>query len=195
MLQIGILIFPEVEVMDFAGPFEVFSIADTKDQGKLCNVFLVAENLSPVKARNGLMVLPNFEYSNCPPIDILIVPGGYGAEELEIKNQTTLSWIKAKYPEVKHLASVCTGAFLLAEIGLLDFLEVTTHWMDVNTLKNNYPLLNVIENVRYTDSGKILTSGGISSGIHLSFYLLQKKFGLEVARRTAKRMEYDWSPD
>ncbi|MCW7494130.1 DJ-1/PfpI family protein [Leptospira sp. 2 VSF19] len=155
----------------------------------------MAKNLFPFQASNELMVLPNFEYSNCPRMEILIVPGGYGAEELKIRNQTIISWIKAKYSKVKHLASVCTGAFLLAEIGLLDYLEVTTHWMDVNTLKNNYPLLNVIENVRYTDSGKILTSGGISSGIHLSFYLLQKQFGLEVATRTAKRMEYDWSPE
>ncbi|MCW7458769.1 DJ-1/PfpI family protein [Leptospira bandrabouensis] len=195
MLHIGILIFPEVEVLDFAGPFEVFSIAENNDQKKLCNVFLVSENLSPVNARNGLIVLPNFEYKNCPPMDILIVPGGYGAEEIEIKNQTTLSWIKTKYLEVKHLASICTGAFLLAELGLLKGLDVTTHWMDINTLKNNYPLLNVKEKLRYTDNGKILTSGGISSGIHLSFYLLQKLFGLEVATRTAKRMEYDWSSD
>ncbi|MCW7469618.1 DJ-1/PfpI family protein [Leptospira kanakyensis] len=194
MLQIGILVFPEVEVMDFAGPFEVFSIAETKEQKKLCNVFLVAENLSPVKARNGLMVLPNFNYANCPTMDILIVPGGYGAEKIEIKNQTTLSWIKANYLIVKHLASICTGAFLLAEIGLLDGLEATTHWMDIETLKSNYPMLNVKENVRYADNGKILTSGGISSGIHLSFYILQKLFGSEVATRTAKRMEYDWSP-
>ncbi|MBM9549193.1 DJ-1/PfpI family protein [Leptospira sp. 201903074] len=195
MLQIGILIFPEVEVLDFAGPFEVFSLAETNDRNKLCQVFLVAENLSPVFARNGLMVLPNFDYSNCPPMDILIIPGGYGAEELEIKNQTTLSWIKAKHLKVKHLASICTGAFLLAEIGLLNGLEVTTHWMDIDTLKKNYPLLNVKTNIRYTDNGKILTSGGISSGIHLSFYLLQKIFGEEVAIRTAKRMEYDWIPE
>lgn len=126
MLHIGILIFPEVEVLDFAGPFEVFSIAENNDQKNLCNVFLVSENLSPVKARNGLIVLPNFEYKNCPPMDILIVPGGYGAEEIEIKNQTTLSWIKTKYLAVKHLASICTGAFLLAELGLLNGLEVAT---------------------------------------------------------------------
>ncbi|EOQ96166.1 putative cyclohexyl-isocyanide hydratase [Leptospira wolbachii serovar Codice str. CDC] len=195
MLQIGILIFPEVEVLDFAGPFEVFSLAETNDRKKICQVFLVGENLSPVSARNGLMVLPNFDYTNCPPMDILIVPGGYGAEKLEIKNQTTLSWIKAKYLKVKHLVSICTGVFLLAEIGLLDGLEVTTHWMDIDTLKKSYPSLDVKEKVRYTDNGKILTSGGISSGIHLSFYLLQKRFGLEVATRTAKRMEYDWIPE
>lgn len=195
MMQIGIIVFPEVEVMDFAGPFEVFSLAETNDRKKLCQVFLVAENLSPIPARNGLIVLPNFDYTNCPIMDILIIPGGYGAEKLEIKNQTTLSWIKAKYLKVKHLASICTGAFLLAEIGLLDGLEVTTHWMDIDTLKKNYPLLNVKTNVRHTDNGKILTSGGISSGIHLSFYLLQKIFGIEVAVRAAKRMEYDWFPE
>ncbi|TGL85082.1 DJ-1/PfpI family protein [Leptospira congkakensis] len=194
MLQIGILVFPEVEVMDFAGSFEVFSLAETNNREKLCNVFLVAEKTTPIRARNGLFVLPNFNYTNCPDMDILIVPGGYGAEELEIKNKTTLSWIKANYLKVKHLASICTGAFLLAEIGVLDGLEVTTHWMDIETLKNNYPMLNVKENVRYTDNGKILTSGGISSGIHMSFYLLQKQFGLEVALRTAKRVEYDWNP-
>lgn len=143
----------------------------------------------------NFFVLPNFDYSNCPAMDLLILPGGYGAEELEIKNQTTLSWIKSNHSNVKHLASICTEAFLLAEIGLLDGLDVTTHWMDIDTLKNNYPLLNVKTNVRYTDNGKILTSAGISSRIHLSFYLLQKLFGKEVAIRAAKRMEYDWIPE
>ncbi len=125
-------------------------------------------------------------------MDILIVPGGYGAEEIEIHNQKMLSWLKDRENGVKTVASVCTGAFLLAESGILKEHRVTTHWMDIDRLKREYPKLTVVEHVKYVDQGKILTSAGISAGIELSLYIVMKYCGIEAAKNAAKRIDYRW---
>lgn len=192
-IKVGILIFDEVEVLDFTGPFEVFSISEsTQNNMKLFDAFTVSEKNELISTRNGLQIYPKYTFNDCPDVDILIVPGGYGAEEIEIHNQKLLNWLVSMEKKVKTIASVCTGAFLLAESGILEKHQVTTHWMDVERLRNNYPKLNVIENVRYVDQGKILTSAGISAGIELSLYLVMKYCGLKTAKTTAKRMDYQW---
>jgi transcriptional regulator GlxA family with amidase domain len=189
-MNVGIFVFNEVEVMDFAGPFEVFSLARSGNV-KLFEVFTVGETTAPVSARNGLKIIPSTDFKNHPDFDVLIIPGGYGAEEIEIKNQTALSWILAQQKKVSILASVCTGAFLLAECGLLNNKKATTHWMDIERLEREYPSVQVIRNTKFIDEGSILTSGGISAGINMSFHIVSKLFGLDVARNTARRMEYD----
>ena len=189
---IGILIFNEVEVLDFAGPFEVFSIAMAEDkQSKLFCVKTIAETKKTISARNGLKVTPDYDFIDCPSLDILIIPGGYGAEEIEIHNHRLLSWIQQRAAYTPIVASVCTGAFLLAEAGLLNGKRATTHWMDIDRLEREYPKLSVQRNVKFVDEGSILTAGGISAGINLSFYLLNKLYSNAVAIDTAKRMEYD----
>ena len=189
---IGILLFNEVEVLDFAGPFEVFSIATAEDkQSKLFCVKTIAETKKAISARNGLKVTPDYDFIDCPSLDILIIPGGYGAEEIEIHNHRLLSWIQQRAADTPIVASVCTGAFLLAEAGLLNGKRATTHWMDIDRLEREYPKLSVQRNVKFVDEGSILTAGGISAGINLSFYLLNKLYGNAVANETAKRMEYD----
>lgn len=189
-LNLGIFIFNEVEVLDFAGPFEVFSLSK-KDNMPLFKVVTIAEKNTPVIARNGLTILPNFTFNNHPALDILIIPGGYGAEEIEIRNTNTLRWIKQQYTTVRMLASVCTGALLLAQCGLLNGKRATTHWMDIDRLANDYPQVRTVKNEKFVDEGKILTSGGISSGINMSFHIVSKLFGEEVSSVTARRMEYD----
>ena len=188
-LTVGILLFNEVEVMDFAGPFEVFSIAADKGQ-KLFDVRTVAVSTSPISARNGLKVIPDLTFADNPDFEILIVPGGYGAEEIEIRNPETIKWIREQYTKVSILASVCTGALLLAEAGILDNKAATTHWMDIDRLEQEYPKVKAIRNVRFVDEGNILTSGGISAGIDMSFHIMQKIVGKETADNTARRMEY-----
>lgn len=190
MITIGILLFNEVEVLDFAGPFEVFSIAENQRK-KIFNVITIAEKEQVLHARNGLKVHPDYHFENHPELDILIVPGGYGAEEIEIKNKNLLNWIKNQSTKVKILASVCTGALLLAENGLLDNLNATTHWMDLDRLEKEYPKVHVIRDVKYVDAGNIMTSGGISAGITLSFHIVKRLANLDIALYTAKRMEYD----
>ena len=190
MITVGILLFNEVEVLDFAGPFEVFSLAKQDDQ-KPFKVVTIADNKDYISARNGLKVIPEYRFDNCPPLNVLIVPGGYGAEEIAIKNQNLLNWIKTQSKQVQILASVCTGAILLAECGLLDGKKATTHWADFERLEKDYPKVQVIHDVKYVDENEIITSGGISAGINMSFHLVKRLTNLEVAKDTAKRMEYD----
>lgn len=157
--NIGILIFNEVEVLDIAGPFEVFSIAtypETKE--KPFTVKTVAQTKDIITARNGLKIQPEYDFNDAPLFDILIVPGGYGAEEIEIRNKKVIEWIKETSNNVSLLASVCTGAFLLAEAGLLDGKRVTTHWIDIDRLEREYPRLIMQRGVKFVDEGKVIMS-------------------------------------
>ncbi|CAO3649804.1 unnamed protein product [Cunninghamella echinulata] len=187
------LLFNEVEVLDFAGPFEVFSVTKYENSGK--NPFIVktiSETGKLITARNGLKIQPDYSiHDDTIHYDILIVPGGDGADKIEIHNTTLLNWIKAQYDKVDILASVCTGAYLLAKVGLLDDKKVTTHWMDTKILQETFPKLEVLENVKFVDQGKILTSAGISAGINLSFHIIKRLIDQNTAEATAKRMEYD----
>lgn len=190
--NVGILLFNEVEVLDFAGPFEVFSITSDPDSNqKPFSVNTVAQTTDLISTRNGLKVQPDFDFNNSPYFDLLIIPGGYGAEEIEIHNETLIKWIKNRAKDCQIIASVCTGAFLLAEAGLLNGKSVTTHWMDISKLEREYRKIKVQRGVKFVDENKIITSGGISAGINMSFYLLNKLVGEEIAITTAKRMEYD----
>jgi len=191
MIKVGILIFDEVEVLDFAGPFEVFSITTDNNEAKLFNVSIIAENNRIINARNGLKVLPDYSLQDAKEIDVLIIPGGFGAETVEFKNKVLLEWIIETNQKTIITASVCTGAIILAETKLLDNRKATTHWMDTDRLKNDYPAIQVVTNTKYVEDGKFITSGGISAGINMSLYIVGKLFGKETAVDTAKRMEYD----
>ncbi|MCM3363840.1 DJ-1/PfpI family protein [Niallia sp. Sow4_A1] len=186
---VGILIFNEVEVLDVAGPFEVFSLAG--GENKLFHVHTISEKGGTIIARNGLKIEADFSFENHPDLDILILPGGYGAEEIEMHNPVVINWIKEQARQVEYMTSVCTGAFLLAKAGLLDDLRATTHWMDIDRLEREFQKVQLVRNVKFVDEGTILTSGGISAGINMSFHLVEKLCGKEVGRETAKRMEYD----
>lgn len=189
-MKIGIFLFDEVEVLDFTGPFEVFSLANKDDQ-KLFEIITIGETGNTISARNGLQIIPTVSFHDCPELDILIIPGGYGAEEIEIHKQIVIDWIVGQKKIVRILASVCTGAFLLAECGLLNSRMATTHWMDLDRLEKSYPKIEVIRNAAFVDDGDIITSGGISCGINMSFHIVNRFFGLEIAMNIAKRMEYD----
>ncbi|KZL89173.1 DJ-1/PfpI family protein [Clostridium magnum] len=190
--NVGILLFNEIEVLDFTGPFEVFSITTyTECNEKPFKVHTVAETKELIKARNGLKIQPDYDFCDAPQFDILIIPGGYGAEEIEIHNPKIINWIKNNMNNVDIMASVCTGAFLLAEAGLLDGKQATTHWMDIDRLEREYTRVKVQRNIKFIDESPIITSGGISAGINMSFYIIKKLLGEEIANITAKRMEYD----
>ncbi|GKU82646.1 DJ-1/PfpI family protein [Niallia sp. NCCP-28] len=190
--KVGILLFDEVEVLDFAGPFEVFSLATVPEVAdKPFIVKTISEKGNLITARNGLKVCPDYSFSNHPTFDIVIIPGGYGAEEMEINNPNVISWIQKQQTKSNITASVCTGALLLAKAGILDGRKATTHWMDIDRLEREFPLVQVERSVKFVDEGTILTSGGISAGINMSFHLIIRLLGRDAAVQTAKRMEYD----
>ncbi|ENJ6135738.1 MULTISPECIES: DJ-1/PfpI family protein [Bacillus] len=188
--SVGIFLFNEVEVLDFAGPFEVFSITKVHEE-KPFTVYTVSQNGEMITARNGLKVQPDYSIEDLPPVDILIIPGGKGARENEVKNDIIINWVRQQMKEVKLMTSVCTGALLLAKAGLLEGLKATTHWASIQTFKKDFPNVEVMENVKFVDEGHIITSAGISAGINMSFHIVKNLLGVEIAEETAKNMEYD----
>ena len=189
--NLAILIFDDVEVLDFAAPFEVFAVTSELNNYEPFNVFLVAETPRTHKAVNSLQVVPNYEISNCPSPDILIVPGGVGTRT-QMNNQKLITWIQKVSEQAEVVMSVCTGARLLGKAGLLDGLEITTHHEAYDELLQLVPSATVNERKRYIDRGKIVTAAGISAGIDGSLYLVDRLLGQEIARKTAIYMEYDW---
>ena len=190
MTTIGIYIYDEAEVMDLSGPFEVFSVASRflPDAEKF-RVLLIGE--APiVTARGGFRVETHFTLDDHPALDVLIAVGGVHTAELQ--KPRVLDWIRTNAATASQVASVCTGAFLLAEAGVLTDQRVTTHWEDIPDLRRAYPALDVVETVRWVDDG-IVTSAGISAGIDMSLYLVAKLRSHELALKTARQMDFNWS--
>lgn len=194
---VGILLFEDVEVLDAFGPFEVFSVAqtaDSEDLGRnLFQVVTISETGDSLQTRGGLVVTPHHSFTNHPPLDILLVPGGYGTRA-QVKNEAVLDWLRERTAEAELRTSVCTGAFLYAEIGLLDGHAATTHWGSIDRLRTGYPDIDVQQDVRFVDEGTIITSAGISAGIDMALHVVARLHGTDAARATARYMEYDWRP-
>lgn len=190
-MNIGIYIYDQAEVLDFSGPFEVFSTAArVNGNGDLFKVFLIGETGATVTARAGYRVIPDYSIANHPALDVLLIAGGVHTGELQKNN--VIAWVTQQVNSVSIVASVCTGVFLLAKAGVLNSAQVTTHWEDIPDLKNMFPELNVIENTRWVECGNIFTSGGISAGIDMSLQLVSKLHSLALANKTALQMEYRW---
>lgn len=200
-MHIGILLFDDVELLDMAGPYEVFTTA-TRMHGRLppqeqagaaplFTVNTLALDERPVRARAGLMLQPDATLQAHPPLDVLIVPGG--VVEAELGNEPLIAWIVAQAAMVPLVASVCTGALLLAQAGLLDGHEVTTHWEDLDALRALRPGLRVVGDRRWVDAGRIVTSAGISAGIDMSLHLVERLHSRALALRTARQMDFDWT--
>lgn len=193
-MKIGIYIYDEAEVLDFAGPYEVFSTASRIFDGdSKFQVFLIGETGNMVTARAGFKVQPDYGFHDCPVLDVLIVAGG--VHDSEMTKATVITWLAQQSSTTTLVASVCTGVFLLAQAGIVDGCQVTTHWQDVADLRMRFPQLTVVENLRWLDQGRVITSGGISAGIDMSLHMLRRLSGLGVARSTAKQMEFSWTPN
>ena len=196
--HVGILVFPEVEILDFAGPFEAFSVTRLNEERRYeeaspFEVSLIAESLEPVRASGGLRVLPDFTLEKCPPLSILVVPGGMGTR-VEVDNARLIDWIRAQARATAIVASVCTGSFLLAKAGLLDGLTATTHWRSLDRFQQAFPAVGVDRDQHVVVEGRILTSAGVSAGIDMALRVIARLHGEPVARSSAKHMEYPY-PD
>jgi transcriptional regulator GlxA family with amidase domain len=191
--NVGIFIFTDAEVLDFAGPYEVFSVASQINNDELFQVFTVAKTKSPVKAINGLSVNPDFSFKTAPKIDVLIISGGSGTRAL-LEDKTVLNWVNDRHKESGYTLSICSGARVMGKLGLLNNIPYCTHKGVYDHLKEIAPAGKPVKNKRFVNSGKLYTSGGISAGIDLSFHIVKEIHGMRIARNTAKYMEYHWVP-
>jgi transcriptional regulator GlxA family with amidase domain len=197
--RVGILIFPQVEVLDFCGPFEVFSVTRLneerrRDEASPFEVLLIAETAEPVTATGGLRVIPDVTIDGCPPLDVLVVPGGWGTRH-EIENERLIKWIAVLGRKVETLTSVCTGAMLLGQAGLLDGRQATTHWRSLTWMRESFPAVTVEEKLHVVEDGHVLTSAGISAGIDMALRVVARYHGEAIARATARHMEYRFVPE
>lgn len=204
MRNVAILLFNEIEVLDFAGPFEVFGVADRQNGNNRTteppfNVFTVADR-GFVYARNGLRISPTYLLQDHPPAHIIIVPGGggyhsdgtpYGARR-EMHNPLVIDWVRRTAQTAELVLSVCTGALILAKAGLLENLSATTHYLAADSLAQLTPTTTVRAEERYIDNGQIITSAGISAGIDMSLYVVGRLLGKDIAEETARYMQYDY---
>jgi transcriptional regulator GlxA family with amidase domain len=189
--RVGIYIYPDVETLDFCGPLEVFSASCLASDQQLFSVYTFADNLSDVKTINGLRVIPDYSLETVPPPDILVLPGGNGSRNV-IKNEQALQKLEQMYHLSIYTFSVCSGARIPAVLNLLDGKTYCTHHSVYDDIQNLAPTAIPSKQNRFVDNGKLLTSAGVAAGIDLSFYLLEKIAGHDVAEKTARYMEYSW---
>ncbi len=194
---IGIFVFDSVELLDLAGPYEVFTCA-SRVHARLnpgteapFKVLTIGQTDTPRRARAGLGVLPDAGFADHGPVDVLVVPGGVVTDELG--KPEVITWIAQTAHGAELTASVCTGAFLLAQAGLLAGKRATTHWEDMDDLQTMFPSVEVVRDKRWVRDGSTVTSGGISAGIDMSLHLVETLVSRELALRTAHQMEYAWN--
>ncbi len=189
--RVAVLLFDNVEVMDFAGPFEVFGVTGLRDGKALFDVFTVAREHKPVLARNNLSINPDYTFRDCPTADILVVPGGFGTRR-EKHNPVVIDFIRRASEPAERVLSVCSGALLLARAGLLEGLRATTHRGALAELAADAPNTTVLGTARVVDNGKVVLSAGISAGIDAALHVVAELHGAAQAQETADYMEYDW---
>lgn len=194
--NVGIFVFPDVEVLDFAGPFEVFSrtrlepgVESRRDERSApFRVFTVAADTRPLRATGGLRIVPEHGFADAPPIDVLVVPGGFGTRPL-LDDDATLRWLRHVARDAAWVTSVCTGSLLLAAAGLLRGRRATTHWCALDRLASIDPTVTVERDARFVLDGT-LTSAGVSAGIDMAFALVEELHGPAVADETARYIDY-----
>jgi transcriptional regulator GlxA family with amidase domain len=194
--RVGIVLFEDIEVLDFCGPLEVFCAVrlnedKRREEPSPFEVWLVAEHAEPVTTTGNMKVMPHYTFENCPRLDILVVPGGWGTRK-ELNNPGMLEWLRARAAEVETLTSVCTGSMLLGFAGLLNGLHATTHWRSLNWMRDAFPEVTVEFQQHVVEDGRVVTSAGISAGIDMALTVVARYFGENIARATARHMEYPY---
>lgn len=192
--NVAIFIYEGVELLDFAGPGEVFESAGRFSEKGKFNVYTVAATADPIMSQHFVKIVPEYTIENCPKPDILVLPGG--STKIPLKNEEVIDWIKKSAEDLEIGLSVCTGAFLLSKAGLLEGKKATTWYGAIKRLREFNPNLTVLENTRFVDNGQIITTAGVSAGIDGALHVVARLLGEKVAHNTARYMEYDkWNPE
>ncbi len=188
-LTIGIVLFDDCEELDWAGPWEVFTMARTPGDV----VVTISERAEPVRCAKGLRVLTDHTFADAPPLDVLLVPGGKGSRG-ERENPAMLEFVARSAAGCTWVTSVCTGVFVLHGAGLIKDQRVTTHWGAIKEFRAIAPEVTVLEDVRYVRTGNVVTSAGVSAGIDMALWLVGQLYSVEHARTTQYAMEYNPAP-
>jgi transcriptional regulator GlxA family with amidase domain len=184
----GVLLFDDAEELDFAGPWEVFTMARMEGD----TVVSIAEEDRPIRAYNGLRVLPDHTFADAPPLDVLVIPGGMGTRK-EVDNGPLVDWVKSTAANATWVTSVCTGSLVLHAAGLLAGRKATTHWGAIDMLRDRGDT-TVLENIRYVRDGNVVTAAGVSAGIDMALWVVGQLYSVDHARAVQKFMEYDPAP-
>lgn len=196
-LRTGFLLFNDAEELDFAGPWEVFTMANEvagySSGEKPFETLMIAEKNEPVLCRKGMRVLPDATIDNCGKLDIILIPGGQGTRA-EVNNEKLLAWIAKTAPGCTWITSVCTGALLLTAAGPAKGKRVTTHWGYIEQLRARNEAAEVLEKVRYVRDGNVVTAAGVSAGIDMALWLVGQIKSPDFARNVQRFMEYDPAP-
>ena len=195
-ISVGIVLFDDVEVLDFCGPFEVFSVTrqDSGGHGDPVAPYavrLVSETMGEVRTVGGMRVMPHTSFDGCPPLDVLVVPGGWGTRA-QLGNEAMLGFLRDRSADVPLLTSVCTGSLLLAKAGLLEGRRATTHWQVLDLMAEMFPGVTVERGLHVVEDGDMVTSAGISAGIDMALRVVERQLGESTARATARQMEYPY---
>lgn len=184
--SIAFVLFENAEELDFVGPWEVLSFtANTVPD--TCRVFTVAERAGAVRCAKGLRVVADYGFEDCPPADILLVPGGMGTRT-EVDNARMIAFLERLGAGCEIVTSVCTGAFLLERAGFLKGRRGVTHWASMDRLRE-LGTVTVVEE-RFVDEGPVISAAGVSAGIDMALHLVGRLWGPETARRIQKGIEY-----
>jgi len=184
--KVAILLFNSAEIIDFSGPYEVFGTAGY-------NVYTVAATKDPITTAMGMSIVPKYSFADAPQPDLLLVPGG--GVKGACTSEPTLAWLRKTSAAAGHTLSVCNGAFILASAGLLDGLTATTTAHLIDQLHAKFPKVNVVRDQRFVDNGRIVTAGGLTSGIDAALHMVSVLDGRGQAQDVALSQEYDWRPD
>lgn len=190
--NVAILVYDEVELLDFAGPGEVFQQAEVAGK-KAFHVYTVAVNSKEITSQQFLKVTAQYSVEDCPAPDILVIPGGNSAAQAD--NEKLIAWIKTVDQKAEYMLSVCNGVRLLAKTGALDGKTATSHYGAIDNLAKEFPKVEMIRGKRFVDNGRIITTEGVSAGIDGSLYLVSKILGKDAARDVATQMMYTWKPE
>jgi transcriptional regulator GlxA family with amidase domain len=190
--EVAILLYDGIELLDFAGPGEVFQQAEWNSE-KAFHVYTVAVGQKEIISQDFLHVTADYNLDDAPLPDLLVIPGGNSMSQ--VNNEKLIAWIDRVNAQADYMMSVCNGVRLLAKTGALDGLKATSHYGAIDNLTKEFPKVTMVRGKRFVDNGRIITTEGVSAGIDGSLYLLTKIFNAETAQAVAQQMMYKWEPE